>query len=78
MSIQLLRLPAVLALTGSSRTRIYEKIQEGLFVSPIKIGRRASAWPSNEVDALINAWIAGQSDDEIRALVAHIHIQRAA
>lgn len=50
----LLRLPEVKARTGLSRSEIYRRIAIGTFPAPIKIGRRASAWSSIEIDR----WIA--------------------
>jgi len=76
--IQNLRLPAVLAATGRSRSSLYADVKAGLFVAPIKIGRRASAWPSDEVAAIIRARIAGATEDEIRELVAQLVAARRA
>lgn len=36
---------------------------------PIPIGDRAVAWPSHEVEAIINAQIAGKTPEEIKFLV---------
>jgi prophage regulatory protein len=66
----LLRLPAVIEHLGESRSTIYSNIQQGLFVKPISLsGGYAKAWPADEVAAIINARIAGKSDDQIKALV---------
>jgi prophage regulatory protein len=35
-----------------------------------------AAWPDHEIDAINKAHIAGQTDDEIRALVARLVIAR--
>lgn len=50
------RLPAVKARTGLSRSEIYRRIATvpPTFPTPIKIGERASAWDSREIDR----WIA--------------------
>jgi prophage regulatory protein len=48
------RLPQVKARTGLSRSEIYRRIAMGDFPRPIKLGERASAWHSGEIDA----WIA--------------------
>jgi prophage regulatory protein len=53
-SRRLMRLPAVLALVGLGRSRVYELMAEGRFPAPVKLSQRAIAWPSDEVDA----WIA--------------------
>lgn len=51
--IVLERLPCVRARTGLSRSEIYRRIASGEFPSPIKLGVRASAWDSEEIDAWI-------------------------
>jgi prophage regulatory protein len=38
----------------------------------VKIGARASGWPSSEVAAINAARIAGATNEEIRALVAKL------
>lgn len=48
------RLPQVKARTGLSRSEIYRRIALGDFPRPIKLGERASAWSSVEIDV----WIA--------------------
>ncbi len=73
----ILRLPDVKAETGHrSHTSIYAAIQRGLFTTPVHIGLRSVGWPSEEVQAINSARIAGQSDTEIRALVEHLHAMR--
>ena len=54
----------------------YELQYRGLFPLPIKLGERAAGFVKAEVDAVINARIAGASDDEIRVLVCKIHADR--
>ncbi|TYB82610.1 AlpA family transcriptional regulator [Maritimibacter fusiformis] len=51
----LMRLPAVLAVTGYSRSGLYLAMQECSFPRPVKIGR-LSAWPESEV----RQWIEGR------------------
>jgi prophage regulatory protein len=50
----LLRLPQVKTRTGLSRSELYRRIAMGTFPAPIKIGARASAWSSIEIEC----WIA--------------------
>jgi prophage regulatory protein len=50
----LLRLPRVKARAGLSRSEIYRRIASGKFPAPVKLGKRASAWQSHEIDK----WIA--------------------
>ena len=77
-AVQLLRRPLVQQLTGDSRTTIYRKIKRGLLTTPVQIGGDRVAWPSNEVEAINQARIAGKSDDEIKKLVEELHAARRA
>lgn len=45
--VPLLRLPSVLQATGVGRTTLYERIKDGTFTPPIKLGARASACHDN-------------------------------
>lgn len=78
MTHTILRLPAVLAMRARSRSAHYLDIQQGLFPRPVQIGLRAVGWPADEVAVLNGARIAGNSDDEIRALVAKLVAARKA
>jgi len=53
----LLRLPAVKARTGQSRSSIYAAIQRGEFPKPVPIGARAVAWVESEIDEYIERQI---------------------
>lgn len=75
--LKLLRLTTMREATGLSRATIYSRIQAGLLPKPIKHGERISVWPSNEVEAVNKATIAGKSEAEIKALVADLQRQRA-
>lgn len=72
----MLRIPKVLKVRDSSRATLYNDIKEGLFPKPVLIGKRAVAWPEDEVAAINEARIAGQSVEEIRALVAMLEANR--
>jgi prophage regulatory protein len=74
----ILRLPAVKAKTGHSRSTHYLRIAQGLFTKPVSLGARAVGWPSSEVAAINAARIAGKTDDEIRALVVKLEAARKA
>lgn len=65
----LLRRAEVTAHTGESRSTLYGRIANGLFVPPVQLGPQAVAWPADEVAAIINARIASKSDTEIKVLV---------
>ncbi|HXQ01007.1 MAG TPA: AlpA family phage regulatory protein [Solirubrobacteraceae bacterium] len=73
---RLLRLPAVLELTGLRTTSIYGQAKVGLFPPPVKLTERCSAWPEHEVAQVNAARIAGKSAAEIRQLVARLVAER--
>mgnify|MGYP000185404666 FL=1 len=56
-----LRLPAVIALVGKSRTAIYRDIQAGSFPAPIRIGARAVAWDSTAIESWQQARISAST-----------------
>lgn len=51
-----LRRPAVEAATGLSRSTIYDMMTRGEFPRPVRIGRRAVAWP----ESAIHEWLAAR------------------
>lgn len=53
---KILRLPAVQDMTGKSRSGIYSDIGRGLFPAPIKLGRRAIGWRTEDIEV----WIASR------------------
>ena len=74
----LLRKPDVRTALGCSNATIYTRIREKLLTPPIKIGKRSSAWPKSEINAIIAARIAGHGDDVIKALVTRLVEDRKA
>lgn len=76
MKRTILRMPAVKIESGLSRSTIYLRVSQGLWTKPVSLGYRAVGWPSDEVEALNAARIAGKTDDEIRALVATMEAAR--
>ena len=72
----ILRMPAVKSESGLSRSTIYLRVEQGLWTKPVSLGARAVGWPSDEVDALNSARIAGKSDAEIRDLVCKLEAAR--
>lgn len=70
------RLPDVLSTFGVSRSHIYQQVKDGLFIKPIRLGKRAVGWPSNEVNTLLSARIAGQSSEQIKLLVSTLEAAR--
>ncbi|MGH8242003.1 MAG: helix-turn-helix transcriptional regulator [Steroidobacteraceae bacterium] len=56
MSTSILRLPAVKARTGLSRSTIYLGVSARTFPKPIRLSARAVGWLESEIDR----WIAAQ------------------
>ena len=51
-----LRLPAVKARTGLSRSTIYLRVSQGVFPAPVSLGGRAVGW----IEAEVNAWLTAR------------------
>jgi prophage regulatory protein len=58
MTESFLRLPAVIARTGLSRSTLYEHMKNGSFPRPVQLSLRAVGFLENEVDAWCRARIA--------------------
>lgn len=76
MAYSILRLPAVKAASGLSRSTLYARIKDGLWPKPVLLGARAVGFPADEVDAVIGARIAGRDDAAIKALVSKLEADR--
>lgn len=46
---RILRLPAVKASTGLSRSTIYLRVAKGTFPKPVSLGERAVGWVESEI-----------------------------
>ena len=58
MSYSILRLPAVKARTGLSRSTIYLRISRGQFPKQVTLGgERAVGWLESEIDSYIESFI---------------------
>lgn len=51
---KLLRLPAVIEVTGLGRSTIYAQIADGKFPAPVKLGVRAVGWPETAIIDWLN------------------------
>jgi len=72
----ILRMPAGKSESGLSRSTLYLRISQGLWTRPVSLGSRAVGWPSDEVEALNAARIAGRTDEEVRSLVQELEAAR--
>lgn len=53
---RVLRLPAVIARVGMSRSWIYDNVSKANFPAPIQLGAKAIAWLEDEIDE----WLANR------------------
>jgi len=74
--LTILRRKQVEAATGYSRSTIYLRMSQGLFIRPVRLGARAVGFPAGEVAALNAARIAGKADADIRTLVFKLEAAR--
>ncbi len=65
----ILRNKQVLAMTGYSKSTLYNRINAELFCPPIPLSCRTVGFVYDEVQFVMKAIIAGYSEDEIKMLV---------
>ena len=59
-SVKLLRLPAVMEMTGISRSSVYRLVQENKFPKPVHVAvPKMTVWPSD----VIEQWVQTQLDE---------------
>jgi prophage regulatory protein len=62
MAIVILRLPAVKARTGISRSTIYQHVADGSFPRPVSLGARAVGWVESDIEGWISRKIKESRD----------------
>lgn len=75
---RLIKLTEVRRLTTYSRSTIYTRVSEGLLPAPLSLGQRGIAFVSSEIEAVVRAMIAGQTQQQVKALVSKLITQRKA
>lgn len=63
--------------TGIPKSTMHHYVKHVLLPKPIRLGSRAVGFLSDEIDAVMNARIAGKSDAEVKTLVAELEKRRA-
>ncbi|QDP01812.1 helix-turn-helix transcriptional regulator [Thalassotalea sp. PS06] len=66
---KIIRRNEVIALTGLSKSTIYNRIKEGLIPKPISLGFRAVGFIEHEIQEVLIAMANGFSNEEIRSLI---------
>ena len=61
---------------GNGRAKIHKDVKDGLLPPPVRLGQRWSGWPSDEIDQILRARIAGWDKDRIRELVKELVAKR--
>ena len=61
---------------GLGATAFYERVDKGLLPRPFRLGAHASGLLSTEIEAIVRAWAAGKTQDELRALVVKLEEDR--
>lgn len=69
MAISVERGKQARARMGLSQSTFYEHLSKGLIPPGVSLGGRIVAWPSDELDQIIQARIRGASDETIRGIV---------
>ena len=76
MTTTIPRISAAKIQSGYSRSAIYFRISQGLWIKPVSLGPSVVGWPSNEIEALNAARISGKTDAQICELVESLHTKR--
>ncbi|TDR27862.1 helix-turn-helix transcriptional regulator [Hydromonas duriensis] len=72
----ILRIKAVKELIGVGFSTIHYHVSIGLYPKPIKLGEKMSGWLTSEVLAIQAARVAGQTNEQIKALVQRLENER--
>ncbi len=62
MSHNILRLPAVLARTGLSRSTVYLMVSKDQFPAPVSLGERAVGWVESQIDQWLDEKITASQE----------------
>ena len=71
-----IRIRTTLELSGLTRTSLYRRMQEGVFVPTISLGGRSVAHIESEVNLVLSAMAAEKSPEELKHLVKYLVDQR--
>ncbi len=65
MHNKILKLPAVIAITGKCRSAVYQQISEGTVPKQINLGPRAVGWLESEIQEWIDSRISARDEETI-------------
>ncbi|MCG7651611.1 AlpA family phage regulatory protein [Alteromonas sp. MmMcT2-5] len=72
----IIRKNEVIRNTGFSKSTLHNRINAGLWPTPISLGARAVGFVLSECEIVLKAMIAGHSSEEIKSLVSDLINQR--
>lgn len=70
------RKPAVRNIFSIANSTIHLHQSRGLITKSVSLGARAVGWPTDEIDAIVTARIAGKSEADIKELVSRLTAAR--
>jgi len=76
MNLHIIKLPTLLKNHCISRSTAFTQIKEGLLPPSISLGERSKGFIFSELNAVLGARIAGQSNEQIKVLVKSLVAQR--
>ena len=65
---KILKLPAVIEITGKCRSAVYQQISEGTFPRQISLGPRAVGWLESEIQEWIDSRIQSRDAENLAQL----------
>lgn len=75
--MRILKIQEVMSQMGvRSRNTLRRYCSIGLLTKPVRVGLQSGGWPDFEVEAILQARVAGVDDLQIQALVKQLHDQR--
>ena len=74
--IKFIRLAQVLTLTGTSKSKHYTDIKQGIPPPPISLGERAKGYLEHEIMAINLARAKGATNEALKAMVQKLVKQR--
>ena len=69
-------LPEVLRRKGGGKSTLYAEIKEGCFPRPVKLGLRRIGWPEHEIDAVMQFFLRGETQAELKAFIKKLETNR--
>ena len=76
MNLQIVKQPSVLNKFQFSKSTLFTQINAGLMPPSISLGERSKGFILSELDAVLSARVAGQSNDQIKELVKSLVAKR--